>query len=102
VKTLVAEVPAWRARTDGPVEANVVLLPQVSSASEFQAWLPQARGKFVLIVPALLSCRPDRDFEEFGTPGALGRAENVVQCPCRPTSLVRWNLRLDIRCGRSA
>ena len=75
VKTLITEVPAWSAGTDGPVEAEVVLLPRVSRASEFEAWLPQARGKFVAIVPALLSCRPDRNFDEFGTPGALARAD---------------------------
>ncbi len=74
VKILIAEVPAWSAGTDGPAEAEVVLLPRVSRASEFEAWLPQARGKFVAIVPALLSCRPDRNFVEYGTPGALERA----------------------------
>ena len=98
VKTLIAEVPAWSAGTDGPVEGGVVLLPRVSRVSEFEAWLPQARGKFVLIVPALLSCRPDRNFVEFGTPGALERsaaAQDAADADFNRTRVEPTGLSLD-------
>ena len=98
VKTLIAEVPAWSAGTDGPVEGGVVLLPRVSRVSEFEAWLPQARGQFVLIVPALLSCRPDRNFVEFGTPGALERsaaAQDAADADFNRTRVEPTGLSLD-------
>ena len=74
-KSLWAEVPAWSGGTDGVVEGAAVLLPVVSNAAEFEAWLPTAAGKFVVTRTALLSCRHDRQWEEYGTPGALERLE---------------------------
>ena len=41
---------AWSAGTKGrDVVAPVVILPQVADSNEFVRWLPQARGKFVLV-----------------------------------------------------
>src|SRR5690348_8919803 len=39
----------WSPGTKGTVEAGVVVDPDVKSAAEFAAWLPRARGKFVLL-----------------------------------------------------
>jgi hypothetical protein len=75
VRTLVGTVPAWSGPTRGPVEGAVLVLPKVASAAEFDAWLPRARGAFVATQQALISCRPDRHYEEFGTPGALERLQ---------------------------
>jgi hypothetical protein len=39
--------------------------------------LPQARGKFVAVDYAPPTCRPDRQYEEFGRPGALARLDSM-------------------------
>ena len=78
-RSLVGMPVAWSAPTKGPAEGPVVILPTISSAAEFDAWLPQARGAFVITSPALLSCRPDRNFDEFGTPGARERSQQAQQ-----------------------
>ena len=51
VRTLEGMAAAWSAATDGPVEAGVVILADADTPEAFEAWLPEARGKFVLISP---------------------------------------------------
>jgi hypothetical protein len=72
VRTLEGMMLAWSPGTRGHAEGAVVLIPDVQSAQEFDAWLPQARGKFVLWDNAEPTCRPDRQWEEFGAGGAGG------------------------------
>ena len=61
VRTLEGMLLAWSPGTPrgAPVEAGVVVMPNVQSRAEFDAWLPQARGKFVLLSMAQPTCRPD-------------------------------------------
>ncbi len=71
VRTLEATMLAWSPGTNGrPVEAAVVLLPDVRDSAGFAAWLAagNARGRAVLASPPTLSCRPASQFQEFGTP----------------------------------
>ncbi len=70
---------AWSAPTNGPVEGPVVALPVVANLAAFEAWLPSAKGAFVVVAPAPLSCRPDGDYQEFGTPGAVERRQQEQQ-----------------------
>src|SRR5688500_417350 len=51
VRSLEAMMLAWSPGTPrgAPVEAQVVTLPDTRTTAEFDAWLPQARGKFVLV-----------------------------------------------------
>ena len=35
----------WSPGTDGPVEADVLMLPRFSSRAEFESWLPQVDGR---------------------------------------------------------
>jgi hypothetical protein len=77
VRTLMAVTPAWGGSTKGPVEGDVALLPEATNAAAFEAWLPQAKGKFILTVPALVSCRPDSDYEQYGQQGALERMDSA-------------------------
>jgi hypothetical protein len=77
VRTLMAVTPAGGGSTRGPVEGDVALLPETANAAAFEAWLPQAKGKFILTVPALVSCRPDSDYEQYGQQGALARMDSA-------------------------
>ena len=74
VRTLNATMLSWSPGTDGPVEADFVALPSFSSAAEFEAWLPQARGKIVGVSFPEPSCRAPESWEEFATEESWARA----------------------------
>jgi carboxypeptidase Q len=65
----------WSPGTRGAIEAGVVVQPEVQSAAEFEAWLPRARGKLVLLNYAWPSCRPDAELRESATPESFARMQ---------------------------
>jgi len=71
VRTLVAQLLAWSDGTPGgqPVRAPVAVLPDLPDSAAFVAWLPQARGKFVLVSFPQPTCRPDESWERWAMPG---------------------------------
>jgi carboxypeptidase Q len=96
VRTLEATMLAWSAGTSAPVEGDVVLFPDVASEAEFTAWLPQARGRFVLVSPAEPTCRPDENWERLARPASVERMKQQ-----RQAAQTAWNARLA-RAGRDA
>lgn len=70
-RTLSGTMLAWSGPTKGPVEGDVVVLPASANAAAFQSWLPTVRGRFVAVDFAQPTCRPDRQYEEYGQRGAL-------------------------------
>ena len=64
---------AWNPSTDGPVEGDVVVLPAVTSAEEFAAWLPSVEGKFVAVPFAEPTCREDQSWQDHATPETFAR-----------------------------
>lgn len=73
VRTLAGTLLAWSPGTPGPVEGDVVALPEGTTAEAFRAWLPGVRGRFVLVAPAEPTCRPADAWEEHGRPASLAR-----------------------------
>ncbi len=73
VRSLEGMAAAWSPATDGPVEAGVVILADAGGPEAFQAWLPEVRGKFVLISRPEASCRPRENIEQFARPETLAR-----------------------------
>jgi hypothetical protein len=72
-RTLEGTMLAWspptpRARA---VRAPVVILPDVPDSAGLVAWLPQARGKFVLISFAQPTCRPDDSWEKWAAQSSV-------------------------------
>ena len=69
VRSLEAMMLAWSPGTPKgrPVRAPVIVFPDVADSAAFAAWLPQARGKFVLASFAQPTCRPDTSWEKWGT-----------------------------------
>jgi carboxypeptidase Q len=65
VRTLEAQMLAWSPGTTAPVEAGVVILPDVADSAAFRAWLPNVRGKFVMISYAQPTCRPDDNWQRW-------------------------------------
>lgn len=73
-RTLEATLLAWSAGTKGrDVTGAVVVLPDLADSAAFARWLPQARGKFVLVSAPEPTCRPDDNWERWATPASLAR-----------------------------
>jgi carboxypeptidase Q len=72
-RTLEGMMLAWSPSTPRgrAVRAPAVILPDVADSSGLAAWLPQARGKFVLISFAQPTCRSDDSWEKWATPSTF-------------------------------
>ena len=70
-RTLEGMALAWSPPTPRgrPLRAPVVIIPDVADSNALVAWLPQAKGKFVLISFAQPTCRPDDSWEKWATQG---------------------------------
>ncbi len=66
-RTLSGTMMAWSPGTEGPIEADVVLLPSFASPTQFDAWLPQAAGKVIAISFPQPSCRAPESWEAHAT-----------------------------------
>jgi len=71
-RTLEGTMLAWSPGTPRgrPVRGGVVILPDVADSAALVKWLPQAKGKFVLISFAQPTCRPDDSWEKWATQGS--------------------------------
>ncbi|HEY6218848.1 MAG TPA: M28 family peptidase, partial [Gemmatimonadaceae bacterium] len=79
VRSLEGTMLAWSPGTKGvPVTAPVIILPKFKDSTEFVKWLPQARGKIVLLSPALPTCRPAEDWARWGTAETVAREDSAV------------------------
>lgn len=60
VKTLEAMQLAWSPGTNGKtLTAEVIILPNLNDSIDFKKWLPNAKGKFVMISMQQPTGRPD-------------------------------------------
>ena len=68
VRTLEGMMLAWSPGTPKKgVTAECIILPEVANKAEFEAWLPNVKGKFVLLSMNQPTGRPDYNWEEFAT-----------------------------------
>lgn len=97
VRTLEATTMAWSPNTGGrPIEAEVVAYPtNVTTAAEFDAWLPNVKGKVLLLNAPRLSCRSPQQWQEFSTPEELARVNAEQQ-----EMQLAWN-QLNVAMGGS-
>ena len=94
-RTLEATILGWSPGTRGPVEGEIILLGDVADSSALNAWLPQARGKFVLTSFAEPTCRPDEKWLELARPATVERMR-----ASRDTARRAWGQRVQ-RAGGS-
>jgi hypothetical protein len=68
-RTLEGTALAWSPPTPKgrAVRGPVVILPDVADSAGLVAWLPQSKGKFVLISSSQPTCRPDDSWEKWAT-----------------------------------
>jgi len=77
VQTLEAKLLAWSPGTEGPEEADVIVVPELGSAEEAEAWLPQVQGRFVLASPPEPSCREPQSLERLARPETVEDLEEA-------------------------
>ncbi len=76
VRSLEGTMLAYSPGTGGqPVEAEAIVLPRFADSAEFVRWLPQARGKFVLVSAPLPTCRPVENWTANATPEVKARMD---------------------------
>lgn len=90
VRTLEGMLLAWSAGTRGKVKGDVVILPDAADSSAFQAWLPDARNKFVLVSYPEPTCRPNDNWEEYATEESFERMQAK-----RDTARQEWRSRIE-------
>ncbi len=72
VRTLEGTMLAWSPGTKkSGITGEVLVLPDLPDSLAFQRWVPQARGKFVLLSQPQPSGRPEKNWEEFGRKASL-------------------------------
>ena len=91
VRSLEGMMLAWSPGTKGrPVTAEAIVLPKFKDSTEFVKWLPQARGKIVMLSPAYPTCRPSEDWVQNATPESKLRMDSLVT-----KTLAEWTQSSD-------
>lgn len=69
LRTLEATQLAWSPSTNGKtINAEAIILPEnITDSVAFQQWLPNVKGKVVLIAQNQISGRPEKNWQEFAT-----------------------------------
>jgi hypothetical protein len=75
VQTLSAKLLAWSAGTNGPVEAEVVVVPELADEEAGDAWLATISGKAILMSPPEISCRAPESLETLAREATVERIE---------------------------
>ena len=79
VRSLEGTMLSWSPGTKGkPVTAQAIVLPKFRDSTEFVKWLPQARGKIVLLSPAWPTCRPSEDWMRWSTPASMAHMDTLI------------------------
>lgn len=91
VRTLEGMMLAWSGGTGNKdVIGDVVVLPEFADSSAFVQWLPQAKGKFVLVSMLQPTCRPDDNWEKFALPETFERMKAA-----RTAAQTAWQRRIQ-------
>jgi hypothetical protein len=79
VRSLEAMTLGYSPSTGGKdVVAGTIILPLVQDSTEFVKWLPNAKGKFVLISAAYPTCRPEDEWAAQATPESKSRMDTTI------------------------
>ncbi|HEX9728815.1 MAG TPA: M20/M25/M40 family metallo-hydrolase [Gemmatimonadales bacterium] len=97
LRALEGHLLAWSPGTNGPIEGDVIAVPELSSPAEATAWLRSVRGKIVLASAPEAICREPQAFAELATAETVERA-----IAARRASQASWDARLDALGRRQA
>jgi len=57
--------------------ASTIILPHFADSSAFAQWLPNVKGKFILVSAPHLSCRPTEDWQTNALPASAARMDSL-------------------------
>lgn len=78
VQTLDGMQLAWSPSTSNKgITAEVIVLPKVKDSLSFQNWLPNVKGKFVMVSMKQPTGRPDENWKEFATDESFEKMKNA-------------------------
>lgn len=91
VVSLEAMQLAWSPSSpEGGIEAEAILIPDLKDSVAFEEWLPEVKGKYVLVSPAQPTGRPDYNWEEFATEKSFQKMKDD-----RNDYMQGWNERIE-------
>lgn len=91
IATLEGTMLAWSPGTNGKaVTAELIILPDLPNADAFEKWLPEVKGKFVLISMHQPTGRPDYNWKEYATPESYEKMRQE-----KAEASKAWNSRLE-------
>jgi hypothetical protein len=90
VRTLEGTMLAWSPATNGAVEGDVVVFPDLPNEAALHSWLPTVQDKFVLLSFPEPTCRPDEVWAELATPESFERLQQAREAGRRS-----WNQRFS-------
>ncbi|MFC3416196.1 M20/M25/M40 family metallo-hydrolase [Algoriphagus hitonicola] len=91
VRSLSGMQLAWSPSSpEGGAQGEVIVLPDLADAATFQTWLPNAKGKYVMISTPQMTGRPDYNWEEWATEESFERMKEE-----RAEFERAWNQRLQ-------
>lgn len=78
VRTLTALMLPWSPGTGGKdVVGSTILIPVLADSNAFNAWLPNVKGKFVLMSAPKATCRPHSEWEQVAPPEEVARLDTA-------------------------
>lgn len=79
VKSLEATQLAFSPATKKPVKATTIIIPDLADSLAFQQWLPNVKGKFVLVAMPQPTGRPEYNWKEFATKASFDKMQKEKQ-----------------------
>ena len=74
-KSLEATQLSFSPATKKAVKGETIIIPDLTDAAAFQQWLPNVKGKFVLIAMPQPTGRPDYNWKEFATKASFDKMQ---------------------------
>lgn len=99
VRSLEGTQLAWSPNTGGKtITAETIIIPDLRDSVAFKEWLPNVKGKFVLVSMAQPTGRPDENLQEFGLKETVDKIKKD-----RAEQTAAWAARLrKVGSGRGA
>jgi hypothetical protein len=79
VKSLEATQLAFSPATRKPEKATTIIIPDLADSLAFQQWLPNVKGKFVLVAMPQPTGRPEYNWKEFATKASFDKMQKEKQ-----------------------
>ena len=77
VRSLEGTQLAWSPSTKGKtINAETIIIPDLADSFAFAQWLPNVKGKFVLVSMLQPTGRPDYNWQEFGTKESIEKMKS--------------------------